>query len=243
MPETAWKPQPSGVITEDFRQNLSLLRTASHAEESEDVVLRSFSALGHDAAILYVDGLADSESLQRFLLEPLLYASPGPEDVPLDTYLSQSVLPLSSVSPTAQLSTVLSRVFSGDAALILDTMPGALIADLKGFVKRGLSEPINESVIAGPHEGFTESLRDNTVLIRRLLRTPALISEQMTVGNKVPARLCLLYLDGIARQESVQELRRRIEGCNIDYVSSIVDSTGKPGSLLIADPAMARWSN
>ena len=221
MSDTAWRPVRDGGISEDIRQSIPLLREAAHSEKSEDVVLREFTALGHPAALLYVDGLTDSGQVQRFLMEPLLRAAACPADTPLDTYLMNSVLPLASVSPAFQASAVLGRVFSGDAAIIVDTMPGALIADMKGFVKRGIAEPINESVVAGPHEGFTESLRDNTVLIRRMMRTPALICEAMTVGNKVPARVCLMFLDGIARQENVEEVRRRLEGCNIDYVSSI----------------------
>ena len=220
MKSQNWEPMKSGVITEDFRQSLRLLRESAHAAKSEDVILREFTVLDHPAALLYIDGMVDTEALQRFFMEPLLRAAPEGNE-PLDSYLSNEVLPLSSVSPTAQLSTVMNRVFSGDAALIVDTMPGALIADVKGFIRRSVSEPVNESVIAGPHEGFTESLRDNTVLIRRMLRTPALINETMNVGNKVPARLCIMYLNGIARQENVEELRRRIQGCNVDYVSSL----------------------
>ena len=215
------QPQPAGVIADQYQHSIALIRQEAHTEQSEDVILREFRLFGHPAALLYVDGLADGDALQRFFLEPLLRASPPANDTPLDSYLSETVLPLASLSSTCQISILLSRVFSGDTAMIVDTMPGALIADTKGFVKRGPAEPINESVVVGPHEGFTESLRDNTVLIRRLMRTPALISEAMTVGNQIPSRLCLLYLDGIARKENVDALRGRIQGCNVDYVSSI----------------------
>ncbi|MBR4538389.1 MAG: spore germination protein [Clostridia bacterium] len=221
MEENAWIPLQNGVLTEQYQQNIRLIRQAAHAEESEDVILRQFEAMGQKAALLYVDGLSDSETLQRFLLDPLLKAASPSDGTPLDAYLCETVLPLSSITPTSQLSTLINRVFSGDAALIVDTMPGALIAEAKGFVKRAVSEPVNESVVAGPHEGFMESLRDNTVLLRRMLRTPALISEQITVGNKVPVRLCMLYLDGVARRDNVEETRRRIAGCNADYVSSL----------------------
>ena len=231
--DTDWEPAKPGVITEDYRESLLLIRQAARVENSEDVTLREFTVLEHPAALLYVDGLTDSENMQRFFLEPLLRAGPVPADEALRDYLMNTVLPLASVSPTFQLSTVLSRVFSGDAALIVDTMPGALIADMKGFVRRGIAEPVNESVVAGPHEGFTESLRDNTVLIRRLMRTPALICEAATVGTKIPSRLCLLYLDGIARQENVEEVKRRLAGCNVDYVSSI----GMLEQLIEDDPA------
>ena len=221
MEGAAWHPLAEGVITDQFTRNVLLIRQAAHTEESEDVILRQFQAMGRKAALLYVDGLTDSETVQRFLMDPLLKAPPPADGTPLDSYLTETVLPLASVTPTAQLSVLLNRVFSGDAALIVDAMPGALVADAKGFVKRGIGDPVNESVVAGPHEGFTESLRDNTVLLRRLLKTPALISEQMTVGNKVPVRLCMLYLDGIARRENTEEMRRRILGCNADYVSSL----------------------
>jgi len=89
---------------------------------------------------------------------------------------------------------------------------------MKGFIKRIPGQPVNEKVVVGPHEGFNESLRDNVVLLRRMMRTPALISEAVQVGNKIPTRLCLMYLDGVARQETVEEIRRRIRGCNVDYV-------------------------
>ena len=221
MPETPWVPQASGVLTDCFGDSLRMIRCAAHADESEDVMIHRFELLGHPAALVYVDGLISSQLIQRFLLEPLLRAAPPENGAPLREHLARRVLPLASLSPTAQLSCLLSRVFSGDAALICDTMPGALVADVKGFAKRGPGQPINESVVAGPHEGFTESLRDNVALVRRLLRTPALISREMTVGQQVPVRLCMLYLDGIAKQRNVEEICRRLSGCHVDYVSSM----------------------
>ncbi len=213
--------QAEEVLTEEYRRNAALIRRYAHAEESEDVVIREFRVLGADAAIIYVDGLAGEDKIQRFLMQPLLSAPPPRDDTPLDTFLARQVLPLSAVTPTAHLSTLLNRVFSGDAGLIVDGMSGALVADVKCFAHRMPSEPVNESVVMGPHEGFNESLRDNVVMIRRLMRSPALISENMAVGDEIPTRLCLMYLQGVAKAETVAEIRRRIEGCRIDYVSSL----------------------
>ncbi|MBQ9264193.1 MAG: spore germination protein [Clostridia bacterium] len=217
MMETA----ENAVLTGEYGHDLALIRRFTHAEESEDVIIHSFQALGHEAALIAVDGLSDDGKIQRFLLHPLLRAEAPQEDTPLDTYLKNTVLPLESLTATAHLQTLLSRIFSGDAALIIDTMPGALIADVKGFTHRFPSQPVNESVVMGPHEGFNESLRDNTVLIRRLMRTPRLISESVTVGRRIPTRLNLMYLEGAVKPETLSELRRRVNQCNIDYVSSI----------------------
>ena len=86
------------VLTEEYRRNLSLIRRLSHAEENEDAVIRVFRALGKDAAVIYVDGLADGNAIQRFLMQPLLSAGPPKEETPLDTYLAQSVLPLCALT-------------------------------------------------------------------------------------------------------------------------------------------------
>lgn len=213
--------QPRGPLTEQYQENLALIKKAARAEKSEDVQIHEMTVLGKRAAVIYVDGMVSSESVQDFLLRPLLRADPLPEGAALSDHLMQQVLPISSLTLIFQLSALLQRVFSGDAALICDGMDGAIIADMKGFVKRIPGKPVNEEVIVGPHEGFNESLRDNVVLIRRLMRTPALISEEMAVGNRIGSRICLLYLDGIARQENVAEIKRRIAGCNVDYVSSM----------------------
>ena len=221
MDETAWEPVLSGVLTGDLPADLQLIRQGGFAEKNQDLVIREFQLLGHAAAVIYVDGMADNGKVQRFLLAPCLNAKPPAAGEELEGYLTEQVLPLASLKPTSQLSVLLSRVFSGDAALLCDGMPGALLTDAKGFAKRGLDQPVTETVIVGPHEGFNESLRDNVALIRRLMDCPALICEQTTVGNKIPAKLCLMYLNGVAREENIQELKRRLAGCNVDYVSSM----------------------
>lgn len=213
--------EPRGVLTGNFAQNMALLSAACHARENEDVVVHPFTMMGREAAVFYVDGMAEDAKVQKFLLMPCLEAKEPPEETALADYLCRQVVPMGSLTPTTQAERAAQRIFSGDVALICDGMPCALMADVKGFVKRGVGEPINESVIIGPHEGFNESLRDNVVLLRRMLRTPSLISEQLSVGTKIPTRLSLVYLTGVAREETLQELRRRIAGCNVDYVSSI----------------------
>lgn len=214
-----WQPTQTAALTGAYRDKLALVKDGAHVSQSEDVLLREFTVCGKDAALLYIDGMADDVRLQRFVLHPLQAAPACPKGTALSDHLKDTVLPIGSITESSQLSALLTRVFSGDAALLCDGVDGAFILDVKGFVKRGVQQPVNESVIVGPQEGFTESLRDNVTLLRRIMRTPALISEQSSVGNRIPTRLCILYLDGVARADVVEEVRRRVGGCNVDYVS------------------------
>ena len=208
-------------LTGNYESDLALLKAQSNAGRSEDVMIREFQALGRRGALLYVDGLADCRETERFLLQPLQNAPLPGRGYEIADYVRDCVLPLAALSPVPRAGDAVDRAFRGNAVVILEGMPGALAADVKGFSHRAVSEPINESVVMGPHEGFNESLRDNTALVRRLLPSPQLISERMTVGNRIKTGLCMLYLSGVAREESIAQARRRIQGCNIDYVSSL----------------------
>ncbi|MBO4925585.1 MAG: spore germination protein [Clostridia bacterium] len=205
----------------DYSKKLRALRALCRAGESEDVTVREFLSMGRRAALFYVDGIASSADMDRFLLRPLLDAAAPEAGADLSSHLLSRVLPVAAVKRTDRYGDAVARIFSGDAALILEGMDGALTADVKGFVKRAVSQPVNETVVAGPHAAFTESLRDNLVLLRRMYPSPDLVSEEMTVGTRVPTRLCLLYVPGIAREEVVREVRRRLLACRADYVSSL----------------------
>lgn len=69
-----------------------------------------------------------------------------------------------------------------------------------------------------PREGFTEDLRTNIVLLRRRLRTPAFRSERFVIGRQSQTQVQLVYLDGIARDEVVAEIRDRIQKIDIDAI-------------------------
>ncbi len=220
MGETAWLPVEEQTLGRIFTESLSLLREAANAEESNDIITHEFLTMGKSAAVMYVDGLADDEKIQRFILEPCILAQ-KPSGVDMKMHLLRSVLPLSSAVPTTSLTAAITAILTGNALLVVDGVEGAFNIDVKGFEKRSPSQPINETVINGPQVAFTETLRDNVALLRRYLCTPALISHEIAVGNKIPKRVSVLYMDGLARQEVVDEVKRRVAGCNVDHVGSM----------------------
>ena len=185
------------ALTAGFEEKRRLIRAAMRIPLSEDAVERRFTVMGASAALYYVDGLSSDAKLQEYLLIPCLRAA---GEGPTLERLMSGVLPLGSVSHTLHLRALTERVYGGDAALIVDGVDGALLTDVKGFAKRGVQQPATESVVMGPQEAFTESLRDNIVLLRRIMRTPALISEAASVGTRIPGRVCLVYLDGVAQE-------------------------------------------
>lgn len=219
-------PEPVDRVDASLDQNLEALR--QELGESDDVILRRFEVggrTGRQAALVYVDGLIDRSAIHRHVLEPIMVHSArmAALDGPLDAALYRQVvlealLSASEVGVTGSTARAMTRLLAGDAILFLDGLPEAIVIGARGWADRGIEEPIGESVIRGPRDGFGETLRRNTALVRRRLRDPALRIESIRVGRRSQTDVCLVYLDGVANSRLVSEVRERIHQVDVDAV-------------------------
>jgi len=68
-----------------------------------------------------------------------------------------------------------------------------------------VQEPTIEAVVRGPREGFSESLRINTSLIRRRIKDPDLVVETITVGERTATDIALLYIKRHSQSSNCRE--------------------------------------
>lgn len=83
---------------------------------------------------------------------------------------------------------------------------------------RSISQSETETVINGPHDSFVESANLNLSLIRRRMKSPHLKVVKLKVGEVTGTDVYVLYLDGIANQQLVDEMIKRIKMVEIDAV-------------------------
>ena len=88
----------------------------------------------------------------------------------------------------------------------------------KGWEQRGIEKPETEAVVRGPREGFTESLRTNTSMLRRKIKNAQLKFEQMKMGTESHTDICICYIQGLANEEILKDLRRRLEQIRMDII-------------------------
>lgn len=81
----------------------------------------------------------------------------------------------------------------------------------KGWQTRAITEPESERVVRGPREGFTESIIMNISLIRRKIRTPDLKIKFKEIGERTHTKTCICYLEGIAANNILRELGKRLD--------------------------------
>lgn len=94
-------------------------------------------------------------------------------------------------------------------------------APVQGYKMRTVAEPPTAAVQKGPREGFTEDINTNISLIRRRLKSPDVVVEEVKVGKYTDTKIVLTYVSTIADKKVVDEIKSRLHKINID---GIVDS-------------------
>ena len=107
---------------------------------------------------------------------------------------------------------------SGDSIILIDGVAETLIASTRGGERRSIQEPSSQVVIRGPHEGFTESIGTNIAMVRRIIKSPDLWIETMKIGKVTKTDVSIMYVNGIAKNEVVDEVRNRLLRIEIDSI-------------------------
>ncbi|WP_127531562.1 spore germination protein [Paenibacillus kobensis] len=214
------------VLDRQLDANLLAIRTATGG--SSDIVFRDLVLVNHrKAAIIYTEGLVDTQQLQQFIIESLTFdygeqtteqLPEALEERPFIEVLLQSVLRAGSIMQHSRLDETLKAVVSGIAVLLIDQYDRAIAIDLKRYPDRAISASETETVVRGPRDSFTENVRTNTALIRRRIKHPDLRIETLSIGRMTQTNVQIVYLNGVARESVVEEVRSRLNRIDVDAV-------------------------
>ncbi|MBE7024923.1 MAG: spore germination protein [Ruminococcaceae bacterium] len=216
---TPWKTTPVG---KNIEVNMKIVEDLFGP--SKDVIRRrfTFGQKKRKAAMICVDGLIRADRVALEIMKPLMYGSflgDEPKTLPRTMDDVQSIYMTAGESRAAEtFDDLVTGVLSGDAAVLVDGIPGVLIINAKGFPQRSVEDPQTESVLRGPREGFVENMRTNTALLRRRLKTPDFIMETLTVGQKTGTLVTVAYLRSVADPSLVEEVRRRLGKIQTDGI-------------------------
>ncbi len=197
-------------------KNLAIIE--QYVGEYADLIIRPLEVNGQAiAALVYFDGMTDKNAVCEFITKPLLLhpemlPGKGPEEI------AAACLYVADWQSADNDQDFMNNIFSGDCGIIFAGFSGALTTDLKGFERRGISEPQTEIVVRGSREGFIENMKTNMSMLRRRIKTPNLCFENMQLGTETNTNLCVVYIRGLADPELVQEVKDRLNSVKIDGI-------------------------
>ncbi|KQU24239.1 spore gernimation protein KB [Bacillus sp. Leaf13] len=191
---------------------------------SPDIIVRTLKISQNPeikTTILYVQGLIDNPSVTDFLIEsimknPHLKEKLLPKEA-LDV-ISEEVVSLGGVETVTDWEKLLLSLLSGDSIIFVDGINKALVASTRGGERRSIQEPSTHLTVRGSREGFTESNATNIAMLRRIINSPDLWIESMKIGTVTKTDVSIMYINGIAKEGIVEEVKERLKGINIDSI-------------------------
>lgn len=187
---------------------------------------------------VYTDGLINRDILENYLLTNLFnYKNlegqiKNPEDERTQIIM-QHFSATFDVKEVEKMNDLIKAVLSGDSAIFVEGCKKGLVIATRSWPARGVSEPATESVVRGPKEGFTETIRFNTVLVRRRIRDTKLKFKAISYGTRSKTDIVVAYIEDIAKPELVEEVMTRLDKYVIDavldsgYIEQLIEDSWK----------------
>lgn len=214
------------ILSRELKKNLDAVKVKF--DDSSDLIIREFSfGKGKNkevkAALIFLDGMVNMTMINDNIIRPLmhdirfLYARETSDISSMDK-IRNRLLTVGDVKTIYTHNDVTEACLSGNAVFMAEGFCRALDIGAKGWEKRAVSEPISETSIRGPREGFTENLRTNTSMIRRKIKDPALKIRAAVIGKRTHTQVNILYIDGIADPDLISEVERRLNKIDTDGI-------------------------
>ena len=165
---------------------------------------------------IFSEGMVNNNVVNENIILPIVKNTIPKKESNTIKDLQYKVIVSNNVERTEDIDQLTQSIIGGDTILFLEGSKEALIISSKGWETRSISEPPSEKVIKGPREGFTESMIENLSMIRRKIKTPDLKFKFFTLGEKTNTKGCICYVDGIANEQIIDELYKRLEKFNMD---------------------------
>lgn len=179
-----------------------------------DFVRRELCCGEHTLYAYAIDGLTSGGDISDFVLKPLSVLTAETMKDLREKALAGRVYNVVAV-PCDDLNTAAVHLVNG-FCVVLFPGAGAVSFEAKTGEKRGLSAPQVENTVKGPKDAFVETVRSNTSLIRRHLRTPDLRLYETKVGQRSLTNVTVVSIKGLTDPNLVQRMIERLNDISID---------------------------
>lgn len=210
----------SKLLESNLDENLKNLKNM--LDHPKDLIVREL-LIGDGnqrCAVVYMEGIVDAQSIHTNILAKLQLENetyPTEPSILID-YLYTKKIAINNVKRSDSFDDVSLSLLTGQTALYVDGIAEVLLIESAGGEFRRIEEPVTETLIRGPREGFTENLSYNLAILRRNIADPNLRFQTYKTGRRSKKNLVVAYIDGIVHPNIVKEVNRRLKSIDIDDV-------------------------
>lgn len=210
-----------------LKMDLNVGKVKEILKDCDDVVYRDFKVgvkQNFSLCIVYVDGLINKESVSDFVLESLMEGARGLEPTPkgikdnLIELITKGNISITEIEEVSTIEETIDAILSGETALFIDKYDKAIILSSRGWPTRSINESQVETVVRGPRDAFTETLKVNTTLIRRRIKDPKLKVKMVQIGRRSKTDVAVMYIEDIVNDGILGEVFTRLGKVDVDAI-------------------------
>ena len=206
-------------VSRQLWKNESWMR--EQCRDCDDIKFRKMK-LGREAKLsclmIYIETAVDNVMLENSLLGQMvnrLWEMPAQE---VYQAIRDNSLGISDVQELVSLEDARRAMLAGNAVLFLEDYDRALKISSKGYANKGVSKAETEKVLRGSNEGMSDSVKINSALIRKRVRSTDLKVKEMFLGERSDTVVALVYMEELAYPGVVEAIDRRLKSFSIDGV-------------------------
>ena len=213
------KLEKSRKVSANLRENEKYLR--SRLENCSDILIRPMR-LGDkhkvDCLMVYIEVAVSNMMLDDSALGKMInhFWEISPEDI--QEFVRHNSLGIADVKKLENLDESIDAMLAGNAVFFIDGYDKAMKISSKGYPSTGVMEAESEKVLRGSREGFSDSVKSNSALVRKRLRDTRLKVEEYKIGVRSHTLTQVLYMDDLVHEGLLEEVKERLEEFQIDGI-------------------------
>ena len=189
---------------------------AAQFEDAADFETRKVLCGGQLLTVLFLDGLTSGRDIAEQVLRPLAQMTDEAREEVLYTRALQGGVWCASVKEPESTQQAAELLVNGFCVILFPRSGKALGCEVKTGEKRSPSPPETENTVKGAKDAFTETLRTNTSLVRRHLRTPGLRLAETVIGKRTLTKVTVCWIDRLTDPELPRRMQERLSSIDID---------------------------
>lgn len=198
----------------EFPKGISAANVQQVFRDAADLVIRPLELDGSRATAFFIDGLTSGSEIADFILHPISQLHGSAEEM-LEQCLNGTVY--SAVAkPVETMEQLSGLLVNGFCVVVFEGLEQAAAFEAKTGEKRSPGPPDVENTVKGPKDAFTETVRTNTSLLRRHLRSPWLRLYETQVGRQSQTNVAVVWIEGITPPDLVTRMKKRLSEITAD---------------------------
>ncbi|MDQ0062837.1 spore germination protein [Paenibacillus harenae] len=205
------------TFSDNLEQNESFIKITFRT--SSDLVCRKirFQDDAPRKLIVYLNTLVDEQKLNEQIRTSFAMLQQDHYALEPEVTEGESTSAVNQIH-TSTWGEMIRLLLSGYAAVFTEGDAQAICLKASASLRRTFEEPSSEPVIRGSKEGFVERQCVNFGMLRHYIRSPRLKSEDFIVGDLTQTKVLVVYIDGLADESIVDEVRKKIASIQIDGI-------------------------